>query len=192
MMARLAALVLLAASCGSVAAAEFLPPGTTLESVVEAPAIVTLPAEPVICVAVETGRAAPDRSDKIIAAHNRAYHFSKDNGLALRRGALEISSAYEEPGGTWRTEACRAIEALPDKTYPDASDLKFYAVPAGKAVQALHRGSHDTIRDTIDQIEAFIREKGLERKGPLVEYHFNHKPPEEEHLQISVVTLYVK
>ena len=192
MTARVAALLVLTASCGIASAAEFLPEGAKPDTTSEVPAIVSLAAEPVVCVAVETGRNAPDRSDKIIAAHNRAYHFSKQNGLALRRGALEISSVYEEADGVWRTEACRAIAALPEKTYPDAADLKFYAVPAGNAVQALHRGSHETISQTIDKIEAFIREKGLERKGPLVEYHFNHTPPEEEHLQISVVTVYVK
>ena len=191
MFTRLAALIGLAVTCGSVLAAEFLPAGTKPEAVPESPGIVSLAAEPVLCVAVETGRTAPDRSDKIIAAHNRGYHFAKANGLVLRRGALEISAAYEENGDVWRTDACRAIEKLPEKADPDASDLKFYAVPAGRAVQALHRGSHDTISQTVDKIETFVREKGLSRKGPLVEYHFNHKPPEEEHLQISVVTVYV-
>jgi hypothetical protein len=173
-------------------AAGFLPDGVAPEAVSEAPSVVSLGAEPVVCVAVITGRKAADRSDKIITAHNRGFLFAKANGLKLGRGALEISPRYQEPDGSWQTDACRSLQTLPGETYPDASDLKFYEVPAGRAVQALHRGSHDLIDRTIDKVEAYIASQGLRRVGPLVEYHFNHKPPEEVDQQISVVTVYVE
>lgn len=173
-------------------AVNFLQEGAAPETVSQEPGFVSLGAEAVICVAVTTGRTAPDRSDKIIAAHNRAYYFAKDNGLQLGRGALEISAHYEEADGSWATDACRSLHALPAQTFAAAPDLEFYEVPAGRAVHALHRGDHDTIKQTIDKVEAFIAARGLHRLGPLVEFHFNHKPPEEIDQQISVVTIYVK
>lgn len=177
---------------GAAGAVSFLPQGVAPEAVSEAPAVVSLDREAVVCITVKTGRKAADMSDKIIAAHNREYLFAKEKGLKLGRGALEISARYSEPDGSWLTDACRSLLALPEQSYPEAPDLKFYAVPAGRAVQALHRGSHETIEQTISKVEAHIASQGLRRVGPLVEYHFNHKPPEQWDQQISVVTVYVE
>lgn len=180
------------ALAADVSAAGFLPDGVVPEAVSEAPSVVMLGAEPVTCVAVTTGRKAADMSDKIITAHNRGYNFAKEKGLKLGRGALEISARYQEADGAWVTQACRSLAALPGQSFPEAPDLKFYAVPAGRAVQALHRGDHNTINLTIDKVEAYIAAQKLTRKGPMVEYHFNHKPPEEIDQQISVVTVYIE
>lgn len=183
------------AALGSVSqawAGVFLPDGVAPEAVSPAPSVVVLGAEPVVCVAVSTGRQAIDMTEKIISAHNRAYSFAKDNGLKLGRGALEISARYEEPDGSWVTDACRSVQAHPGRSFPNALDIKVYQVAGGRAVQALHRGDHGTIKETIDKVEAYIELRALQRVGPLVEYHFNHKPPEEIEQQISVVTVYVK
>lgn len=194
-LARLQAMLLGAASlavvCGP-AVAGFLPKDVAPESVSETPSLVSLDAEPVVCIRVKTARKAPDMSDKIIAAHNREFLFARDNGIKLSRGALEISPRYQEPDGTWLTQACRNLQAPPPRAYPEAPDLSFFEVPAGRAVQALHRGSHFAIDQTIDRVEAYIAAQRLRRLGPLVEYHFNHKPPEEIDQQISVVTVYVE
>jgi hypothetical protein len=182
-------------SSGLVSAADavnFLPEGVAPEAVSEEPTLVALGAEAVVCIALKTGRNAVDLSEKIITAHNREYFFAMENDLKLGRGALEISAHYEEPDGSWATEACRSLHALPARSYPDAPDLKFYEVPAGQAVHALHRGAHRTIKQTIDRVEAFIAARGLRRIGPLTEFHFNHKPPEQIDEQISVVTVYVE
>jgi hypothetical protein len=65
-------------------------------------------------------------------------------------------------------------------------------VEAGCALQALHRGAHETIGTTIAAIETSIRQRGLTRFAPLIEYHFNHEPPEAIAEQVSVASVYAR
>lgn len=170
----------------------FLPEGVGFETVPSDPRVISLGAESVACIAVTTSRTAADMSEKIVLAHNRIYYFAKENELKLGRGALEISARYQELDGSWFTDACRSLQAPPREDFPHSLDIRIYEVPAGRAVQALHRGDHGTIDQTIESVEAYIACHRLRRVGPLIEYHFNHKSPEEVDQQISVVSVYVE
>lgn len=170
----------------------FLPQGIDAKFVSEAPHIANLGAETVGCLPVVTTRHADDKSEKVITAHMAIYNFAKANGLKMGPGALEISESYETANGQWVLHACRALETLPSEVQAAGSGINFKTIPAGRVVQAMHRGDHDTIKRTADAIEAHIVANNLTRIGPLIEYHFNHKPPSEWHDQISVVSIYVK
>ncbi|MDG4827954.1 helix-turn-helix domain-containing protein [Solwaraspora sp. WMMD1047] len=90
------------------------------------------------------------------------FGYAQRHGLAL---AGPPFARYPEVGmGSLVIEGGVSI-AAPPSTPPDAG-IEALTVPAGRAAVTIHQGPYDTLPDSYQQIEKWLREQGLVAAGP--------------------------
>jgi AraC family transcriptional regulator len=89
------------------------------------------------------------------------FGYAQQHGLAL---AGPPFARYPEVGmGSLVIEGGVSI-AAPPSTAPDAG-IEVLTVPAGRAAVAIHRGPYDSLPESYEQIEKWLREQGLSAAG---------------------------
>ncbi|MBM2614402.1 helix-turn-helix domain-containing protein [Actinoplanes sp. LDG1-06] len=103
--------------------------------------------------------------DEIAAALSdglpKVFTYAQQNGLAI---AGPPFARYPEVGmGSLVIEAGISIAAPPPA--PPGDGIETLVIPAGQAAVAIHRGPYDTLPESYQEIEKWMRDKGLSAAG---------------------------
>ena len=164
-------------------AGELLQPPATEDTLSAEPARVVLAQQHFLFVRLKTVRNTPESTELISSTFKQIWAFASKMKLKVSGSPMEIMRSYEEADGTWQLWAAIPVEVPAAGINLDGvANAPELGAIGGEAVQAAHRGDHARIKDTHNRIAAFLASHRLERKGLIVEQHFDNphtNPPEK-------------
>jgi effector-binding domain-containing protein len=142
--------------------------------------------EPVTVVSIRTKTSLSDISKTISESYGRIYGYLKESGAECAGPPLTLYHDTE-----WNPEDIDIEPAAPVAKSVDVPEgMVCRELPGEEALITVHKGPYSTLKDTYTEIEAYMKENGLQYAGAVREVYLTDpdkvEKPEDNLTEIQI------